>query len=98
MAWNTLAKTDAEVRGKTSGTLRVSDLDVLCTPESYMTDALINFGVTAWNDGHGAYTDLHNHVLWFSPALVAAAKDGSDEAFANSLGEALGQVGHLDAA
>src|SRR6266850_1302601 len=84
MAWINVAADDAQVSRATGGHLAKSDLDALCNPVGWMTDALINFGVVGLS---GVTDDVQNRVLWLKPALVASAKDSAAAgAFAESLG------------
>ena len=70
MAWINVAADDAQVSRATGGHLAKSDLDALCNPVGWMTDALINFGVVGLS---GVTDDVQNRVLWLKPALVASA-------------------------
>ncbi|PRQ06582.1 alkaline phosphatase family protein [Enhygromyxa salina] len=84
MGWINIAETEQQVRLASSATLTKSDLDVLCDPTQWMTDALINFGVKVYGDE--PLGELHDNVRWIDPATVRLGKEGNAEAFDASLG------------
>ncbi len=95
MRFTTVAASDEDIRGTTdapgkSQVLTRADLDVLCDEHSWLTDALINYGVEecdAWGPPLGK---LSKGVLWIQPALVRAGMEGD---FDETLGRALGWNG-----
>ncbi|NVJ24837.1 MULTISPECIES: DUF3626 domain-containing protein [Myxococcus] len=92
--WILYLDSDATVLRETQNLLSLYDLFQLREDTGWMTDTLIDFGVSAHDDGLGP---LNAHqVLWISPSVVKAGKDGDDEAFDNSLGAELGAPSHLD--
>ncbi|KIG15452.1 Phospholipase C 4 precursor [Enhygromyxa salina] len=98
MRFTTIAASDADIRGTDlapgkSQVLSRADLDVLCTDHSWLTDALINYGVEECTASGPALTDLHHNVLWIRPALVKAGMEGGDDAFDAGLGAAIGWAG-----
>ena len=101
MAWTVSAENDAAARAGSAGKLYKSDLVTLCAPNSWVTDAIIDYGVTVCPaEGREAgYRQRFNGVFWIEPTVVNTGKDGNDEAFRNTLGgvAALGPfVAHLD--
>jgi len=103
MAWVTIANDDQQVSLATARTLARSDLDTLCGPHEWMTDSLIDYGVTVHGipqHGPPARRFFHSNVAWISPATVKLGKDGNAEAFEASLGRngVLGPRTHLDTA
>src|SRR4051794_27119848 len=99
MGWEVFADSDEQVRDFTHATLRLSDLEVLCEPHDWMTDSLIHYGVTEFIGREGQEDERRPSfpkVMWIQPSLVAAAKDGNNEAFDNSIGARLGPVKKLD--
>jgi phospholipase C len=95
MRFHTVAASDEDIRGTRdapgkSQVLRRADLDVLCDPHSWLTDALINYGVEECDAFGAPLTDLHNGVLWIRPAVVRAGVEGD---FSATLGGALGWQG-----
>ncbi|NTX55727.1 DUF3626 domain-containing protein [Myxococcus sp. CA039A] len=94
--WILYIDSDATVLRATRNLLSRYDLFQLREDTGWMTDTLIDHGVTGYDDGLGA---LNAHqVMWISPSVVKAGKDGDDEAFGNSLGAELGAARHLDLA
>src|SRR5438874_2297069 len=103
MAWTVSAENDAAARAGSANKLYRSDLVTLCAQRSWLTDAIIDYGVTVCPaEGRAAgYGQLFNGVFWVEPTVVNTGKDGNDEAFRNTLGgvSALGPfVAHLDSA
>jgi phospholipase C len=98
MRFQTVAASDEDIRGTRdapgkSQLLTRADLDVLCDPHSWLTDALINYGVEECDAFGAPLGDLHNAVLWIRPSLVKAGTEGNAETFDASLGPALGWAG-----
>lgn len=98
MRFMTSAASDAEIRGTPdapgkSQVLTRADLDVLCDPHSWLTDALINYGVEECDAVAAPLGDLSNNVLWIRPALVKAGMEGDNAFFDATLGQTLGWAG-----
>jgi phospholipase C len=96
MGWVVIPK---QLEGAPDAGLSRSDFDVLCDPQGWLTDALINYAViTMGREEDEALGDFRSGVLFLKPALVKLAKDGDAEAFRNSLGDkdALGNTRMLD--
>lgn len=105
MTWVRIVDDEQRVGISTARTLAGSDIDTLCGPTEWMTDALIDYGVTVHGHpqplhGPPVRHDVHAHVLWIRPATVKLGKDGNAEAFEASLGQngVLGPRVHLDTA
>ena len=101
MAWTVSAENDAAARAGSADKLYRSDLVTLCAPNSWVTDAIIDYGVTVCpaEAREAGYRQLYNGVFWIEPTVVNTGKDGNDEAFRNTLGgvAALGPfVANLD--
>jgi phospholipase C len=98
MRFATVAASDEDIRGTReapgkSQVLTRGDLDVLCAPHSWLTDALINYGVEECDAAGPPLGDLSNRVLWIRPALVKAGMEGDNAFFDSTLGHALGWAG-----
>ena len=98
MRFMTVAASDEDIRGTDeapgkSQVLTRADLDVICEPSSWLTDALINYGVEECDAWGAPLNDLKNNVLWVRPALVKAGTAGGDAFFDETLGQTLGWAG-----
>ncbi len=98
MRWTTIATSDTDIRGTDdapgkSQVLTRADLVELCGDRSWLTDALINYGVEECDAVSAPLTDLKNNALWIRPALVKAGTGGDDATFDDTLGRAIGWLG-----
>jgi phospholipase C len=98
MRFMTVAASDEDIRGTPqapgkSQVLTRADLDVLCDPHSWLTDALINYGVEECDADAPPLGDLSHNVLWIRPALVKAGMAGDNAFFDATLGQTIGWTG-----
>src|SRR5437660_12919130 len=102
MAWTVSAQNDTDALAATGGRLYRNELVTLCTPRSWVSDVLIDYGVTviAAEESPQGYGQVFNGVFWLEPSIVNTSKDGNDETFRNMLGDvgALGAPALLDSA
>lgn len=94
----TVAASDADIRGTQTAPgksrwLTRADLDVLCDKDSWLTDALINYGVEECDAFGPPLGELSNGVQWIRPAVVKAGMEGDDGTFDATIGQALGWAG-----
>src|SRR5882724_3426219 len=79
---------DAEILTATGKKLRGNDLVALCNPQGWMSDSLIDYGVTVCPAGEGGFPlgSLTRGVCWFQPTLVTLGT-GDARDFDSTLGE-----------
>src|SRR5438132_568021 len=55
MTWRPMTDVDAEILAATGQKLRGNDLVTLCNPQGWMSDSLIDYGVTVCPAGEGGF-------------------------------------------
>src|SRR5258706_2580844 len=101
MAWTVSAQNNVAARAGSGRKLDLLDLETLCTTNSWLSDQLIDYGVTECPsaEGGGGYGQRYNGVFWLEPVVVVRGRDRSDQDFRETLGRdsALSRfVAHLD--
>src|SRR4051812_36386511 len=100
MTWRPMTDVDAEILTATRQKLRGNDLLALCNPQGWMSDSLIDYGVTVCPAGEAGFPlgNLTRGVFWLQPSLVTLGT-GDARDFEDTLGGrgALGGFpAHLD--